>query len=708
MIASTQREQLNNFVRNRLRVRTFDATYGTIEQLPGLTAIFTTNVDNLVHRIYENSIDRYLNDIDFEGPVFRDRHAIDLVMLHGSILHDRRPLRFGTIDVASSFAADPDRWRYLQTRLNRSSTLFWGYSVEDAATLEALSATSSNARHWLLVHPSSDRADLEYYRALGFQMLIGDTQDMLAFLRDEVIPHTSHTIGAAARDSRAVFPELAVPLPGTGPTRPLVDFYRGASPMWCDIYAGLHKTAHYRSVREHIHAGRNVLISGVPACGKTTLLMQLAADVPAEGHKLIVDNLSGDKGTFLLRRLGAEEATIFIDNCTNDYEALEILSSRPAHIQVVGADRDYNLSSVMHRIDRERFAVVDITDLSNTDLQSIWTHIPESIRSTTCLHPPVTRGTLPSLLEFVEANIVEPALRFRLAHALRELRRSSPDIAEMLLFAAYVHSCRTAVSMDMIIAYWRDSNRSYEDLYTLIRDVGKMITEYEGELANEPQDYFTARSLIVAETVLDAADDWALGRMLKRFHENIGTYRICHYRIFQRQAYDSRLFGRAFPNWSEGVEFYDRLYERDPSPYLLQQMALYLNYKGEYNRAFHAIDRALRDTNFENWTIRNSHAAIMFKANIEFAGQAIARGSLDESMEILKRCYKSDRRKVFHAMTFADHAIHYWDAYGDTQAREYLNQALTWLVEQKRKEPWLRRIVALERAVQRRIYSTRL
>ena len=114
--------------------------------------------------------------------------------------------------------------------------------------------------------------------------------------------------------------------------------------------------------------------------------------------------------------------------------------------------------------------------------------------------------------------------------------------------------------------------------------------------------------------------------------------------------------------------------------------------------------KALAEAHRFDWSIRNSHAIIHFRANIEFANDPNARKTLDDSMEVLRQCYHSDRRKPFHAMTFADLALRYWNAYRDDQAREYLKYANQWLTEQREKEPWLD-VSRLLRLVQRNLQN---
>jgi hypothetical protein len=257
--------------------------------------------------------------------------------------------------------------------------------------------------------------------------------------------------------------------------------------------------------------------------------------------------------------------------------------------------------------------------------------------------------------------------------------------------------------MDMAIAYWRDSIADFNQIYRLVNQAGALITDYEGDLAEEPQDYFAARSLLVAESIIAVADAPSLHGMLVQFHKNISRLRICHYDSFKRHAYDHKLIGRAFADWKDGSEFYDMIYRRDPNPYTRQHQALFLSGKGCHAEAFRAIDLALAESRTRNWSIGNSHAIILFRANIGYAADPEARKTLDRSMTILGDCYRSDRRKAFHAMTFADFALKYDDAYRDAKAHSYIEQACEWLRDERVREPWLDGIEQLTRVVERRL-----
>lgn len=128
ILESDRRDQLYEFLKCRFSVASFDPLYHALQSLK-LRTIFTTNVDDLLFKVFEESDDYYLNDMGIRGPAFADRAAVDFTALHGSILHPEEPLAFSSTDVAASFSADPDKWHFLTGRLQQYPTLFWGYSL---------------------------------------------------------------------------------------------------------------------------------------------------------------------------------------------------------------------------------------------------------------------------------------------------------------------------------------------------------------------------------------------------------------------------------------------------------------------------------------------------------------------------------------------------------------------------------------------------
>ncbi|WP_291091010.1 tetratricopeptide repeat protein, partial [Empedobacter sp. UBA7494] len=217
------------------------------------------------------------------------------------------------------------------------------------------------------------------------------------------------------------------------------------------------------------------------------------------------------------------------------------------------------------------------------------------------------------------------------------------------------------------------------------------VRDYSGDLnLEEDQDYYYPRSYFIAETIIDVVSSEVLKSVMNKTLNNVPNTRIPHYNVFRKYAYDKILVAKAFPNWKEGMEFYEKVYDMDfNNPYVLQQGALYLAYKKKYTTAFEWIDKAITQTNNKYFSIRNSHAIILFDANINSSEETSSiRVQLDNSMDILEKCFKDDKRKVFHAIRYAEQAKEYINRFYDDKAFTYIETAKKWLKEELKNRPW--------------------
>lgn len=690
VLAARDREVADYYLKERFTVGSLDARYRVLNRL-GVKTFFTTNIDDLPWRIYEASQTHYLNDVLTRGPVYKDRAAIDYVPLHGSVMNDERPYRFTSMEVASSFSANPNLWYSFRRRLSAGPTLFWGYSLQDAAALEALqgdgnSQSEAIGNNWIVLRPeAAGDPRTEYLRALRFQLILAETSDLLDYLNQVARP----PIPEAGASALASLSQYRVPRSGEVAVRSITEFYAGSAPAWSDIFRpDLHRLEQYRVAENAINRGSDVVITGIPASGKTTLLMQLASSQIGEAPTLMLEGATNEAAKRLVRVLNGTPATVFIDNFCDDIDAWNTFKAASGVI-VVGAERDYNIATINYRMSRLGTEFISMSEISELDLGAIRSRIPSSIRARGMKRVDVTRG-LPSLLEFNLANTTSTSLASRLRTALLEFQRDEPVAAEMLLLVCYVHACRSVLSMDMALAYWQDEVTDYRDVYALVERVGKLLTEYDGELRENAQDYFAARSTVVADEALKAAGSVLLRRVLETFHYNLPTSAICRFDVFRRRGYSYHTISKAFPEVSEAVDFYDYLLSKDDNFYLLQQKALMLSDRGRFSESFVAIDQARGMTKGRNWTIRATHAEILFDANIHLAGEsAEARKQVDSAMNLLRECYLSDRRRSLHAFSFSRKSLLYYRVFGDKQGADYLKQAREWLLQVQAAEPYM-------------------
>ena len=318
--------------------------------------------------------------------------------------------------------------------------------------------------------------------------------------------------------------------------------------------------------------------------------------------------------------------------------------------------------------------------------------------------------TDPSIFEIIETNITGPRLSRRFKSVLQRLKEVDPDLLDLFLMVAYLQRCRIPVSHDTASAFLRGIAEKYQEVVRMFDRIGAMVTEYKGNLVDIDQDYYVPRSTIVSEAVINQSSTSDFRRMYTRFHDEVSPLRICRYDIFRRKAYSAEFVNKAFPKWADGVSFYEKIIEKSDKSqiqYLYQQGSLYLLHKKQLNKAFTWSDKAILISGNRILSIRNTHATVLFRANINFPEdeEGTVRRTLTQSMEILSECYSFDKRKSYHAITFADQAIQYYARYGDSASVKYLETAKKWLEKEMKKSPWNTQISKMRKLVNRELSS---
>ncbi|MBX3266196.1 MAG: SIR2 family protein [Acidobacteria bacterium] len=716
IIGFDRQKELNYYLSSRFNVASYDRRYEVLQDLR-VETLFTTNIDNLLNKIFENCEKRFVNDVNRQGPSRNEKNVVDLFSLHGSVLDPNRPMRFSVPDISSSFQTDRDQYYYLSDRLQRFPTLVWGNGLNDSGTLQALYSLKSFDKHqekWITVwrDPSSEPSlgAQQFFKAMGFNIIETTTDELLdymvALVREEV---SRDGDSGAQRSTSQLFPDNCLPDPATVPSQSVLEFFLGLPPRWSDVFHGnILKTTHFFSAKNSINSGVNLALIGIPACGKTTLLMQLAYEfsLQRKRHVLTFDSLSKEKAIYVAGRLRDESALIFVDNFTDSIEGFNYLAAQ-SNVQLVGAAAYHNFSMVRNAFRSEKqLSVSEISELPNSDIQKLLAKIPQNIRSSSFRQKPGGN----SLFEIIEQNIMEPTLKQRFSDSISKLRRDDEALLDLLIMFSYVDHNRTPTSMDMLYAYLRDTTNDYAEMYKLVGRFGKLVREFWGGdlIQGEDQDVFSMRSSLVSGAILNISRGSELRRMLVQFHRNISPLRIFRYDVFKRYAYDAALIERAFEKWEEGKEFYEQLYSRDDSPFLLQQCALYLSRKGQHREAFEMIDEAIIKSGGRVWSIKNSHALIGFRANLPLASDTDARNELVKSLEQLALGFESDFRKPSNAHIFAEQVLIYADITHDETVDVFLEKANGWLSEEVRNSPWDRKSKHLLQQVRGAIELRRL
>ncbi|EIU3552393.1 SIR2 family protein, partial [Pseudomonas aeruginosa] len=369
ILSATKKDELIEFLKTRFTTINYNNEYDALERV-NIKSIFTTNIDDLTYRIYENSNNYYLNDIAIRGPSINDRNAIDYIALHGCVRYEDGNFDFSPVELSSSFERDKDKWYGYINRIKTTPTLYWGYSVSDAGVLQSLAKETTSGKDrapsWIVLR-TDDKEAKEYYSSLGFQIIVGETQQLLNYFKQLKATNKPDKKRIRAASS---FKEYTVPEKAQMPVRTLGEFYLGAEPIWYDVFYGnLHKNEHFQRISNNIAAKKNVILTGGALTGKTTLLKLLTITSADFGWPFFIEEITPEKANLLKREIDSEgrRVLLFIDNAADAWEAINLLSDSP-NITVIAAERDYIYDSVAHRFPRRKFEHIDVTGLTPLDV----------------------------------------------------------------------------------------------------------------------------------------------------------------------------------------------------------------------------------------------------------------------------------------------------------------------------------------------------
>ncbi len=681
------RSALYDYLTDRFHVSSFDDCYLNLN-LINLKGVYTTNIDDLIPQIIEKNPRRYVNEQNVNGACSND-DGVNYLPLHGYIKYPENGYVFSVEKIASIYNQAPRIWSYLSLAIEKYPTLFIGYSLNDTGVIESIMSqqTFSNAQKamWIVLYnPTQD--EIDYFEGIGFNIIIADTKELLEAIAEMNDWSQSEILGNNSITS--IFPKNIIPKDSRGLIqRPIEEFYRGMPPNWADILRNvIYKTTFYKTIENSVYSKKHTIIIGAPISGKTTLAMQVGEYINFDGVKLMFNDVNVNKAEYIAKIVGKQKALIIIENFSDDVEAFLVLKALP-NTKLIGIDRSHYFAIVSHRFNKSDFDIINVTELKEQDVQGIIDAIPEGIRRS---EKEIKRNrdlNDKSIFEFVIRHVKGQTIKNRYRDFISRLESENPDLAEFLVLCAYMHVSRVPLSMEVAYSYFCD--KDYSEVMEMRRQLSDFLQEDdEEELATNNIDGYRPRSSIVADAILEYTNKELLANVMWNVLENVNYVSICNYSKFRRWAFDKALVSRAFPNWEKGREFYEEAFLFDNrNPYILQQGALYLSSKKQFNDAFDWIDKAKTMTNDRQFSIRNSHAVILFDANYDVMSVDAER-LMDNSMEILHKCYNDDKRRTFHAKTYADHALRYFRKYRNGKARAYLEQARLWLNDEIKENSW--------------------
>jgi energy-coupling factor transporter ATP-binding protein EcfA2 len=686
IIDSIDSDGLKHYLSDRFNVSKYDKIYDTLINIK-CPRIFTTNIDNLVDKIFDNTTAKYLNNVFINGSCYLDKNCVDYIPIHGSVEMPDMKYLFNKQEVSGSYRTQINAWISLTHAASQIPSIFLGYSLDDVGAIESLfgnqGGNATQKEKWILLH-KEDPGSEAYFKALGFKIIVGDMKEFLEYI-EQLNINTNIIKPEKKKDSiEEIYPEASIPKNNyIGRIRQIDEFFLGAAPIWSDILSNrIHITHHLDEISNLLEKNKNVIVTGIPASGKSTLLLQLAKKKNTSRRVLIFNSLTINKSNIIKKEINSP-TIILVDNFTSDIDAFINLATNPK-IKLVGFDRYYNVDISVHKIPYATYETYDVSDLTPQDIQGIYNSIPLSIRKPRMITTQ-SSNEIPSVFEIVNYNINKPDINDRYKDILIELNTSDPLLLDLLIMTCYMHSCRIPVSFEVANSFLGEEASDYDEVLELMDSLRGMVQEALGDLVDElddDQDYYQPRSQILAETIITQTKPEYFKRVFEQFHANVTKHIIPNYHIFKRSGYDAYYVSKAYSNWQEGLEFYETAYFADSNPFLLQQCALYLLKKRRYTEAAFKIDKALQIAHKRFFSIDNTHAIILFKANINANGKdPDIRITLDKSMKILKECYHEDQRKIYHAVTFAEQALEYFTKYADNIAIDYMKLAYEWLKE---------------------------
>lgn len=690
VLLADRREALRKYLESIFIVKSCSSEYDSLRLLD-VEYLYTTNIDDLPFHIFESrpgDSGKVLHDIYQYGAPRHPRDVVQYIPLHGSVRHDDGDFLFTAGQLSSAFASDRETWYVFQRELQARPTLFVGYGMRDAGVLQALhdSGAASKNNRWILLR-SDDAGARALYKSLGFHVIVGETADLLSYIASE------HAVVANSFSAPRAVHAGQVPSVAGIAQRPIRSFFIGAEPEWSDAYSSqVHRRRINSAVKNSLYSGKHVAVVGLPLSGKTTILKQVAAEISADRPVIYFDRITEPQAAQIISDHAEVDykPLVFVDNLIDSREAIDKLVGAGG-AQIIGAEQSLYFDSANIKSLSGKLDVHSSSELSGQDLQSIIDSIPVEVRRWNPDELDLIESDAGEvgLFESFRRHVFNENLTTRFRAKLAEFEARDPEAFDVYLMACYVAACRTIVSFDMVYMYIDRQNKDYSYVYEIIGRINSFLVEVD-MADDQHQDYFSVRSGALAKIALRECQPRSFGRVYDRFHAAVPERVVVDYPVFRRYAYDNDFARRAYPRVADGKRFYERLVKSTDNAYDYQHGAIYLSKMKGFSDAFSWIDTALSKSRGRVYSIRNTHARILFEANIDVLTNDVhnvtALEGVRESMGVLQTCIEKDQRRSYHLLRFSDQALQYaaiiddsdaigWLAHARERLREMVDQA---------------------------------
>ena len=451
---SIKRDEFKEYLTNRFTVAEYDRLYENITKV-NIKNIFSTNIDDLIFKVWQNDNQSkyYINNTLNLGES-NDSLAINYFPVHGCVLNSDKEYIFSNIKISSAYSSQDGSWESLKLTVSSASILFWGWSFNDSDIIEAIYSSrgkmvDDNTRKWIVLY-NPQEYEIQFYKSLNFSIIIADTKQLLEYFGEIALKRDVKV------ESKITVPiQYQVPSAIKEASYPVEKFFLGDIPRWSYIYSGqIIKTHHYKKIANLIYGEKSIIVIGIPASGKTTLLMQLASGIESERQRHILYAPTIAEVDRYCKIVGNEKVIVFVDNCLNDYTAL-IQLMKKSNIQVIGFERDNRYESIAYRLmeNNLEFDLYDVSEVNKQDIPRIINSIPKALYS-----GKIAELKDNTIFEVIRKHTKVSVMEDRFANVLRDLYSYDEKATELFLMISYVHSCGVPVSYDMVYSYLEEDD----------------------------------------------------------------------------------------------------------------------------------------------------------------------------------------------------------------------------------------------------------
>lgn len=671
VLKRNHRTEFQAYLREKYKITDYNTLYDTLNSI-NIKNVITTNIDNLIPLVIDNSKRYYLTNVNYYGPTKKDGQAINYIPLHGDVLLPESNLVFGKFELCSADDYNKGLFSMMYGELLKYPTLFLGYGFHDGSVNKILDYVLENSKKEVWVQLMPDDSNIDYFRDLGVNVIISNTEELLKSINDILVDDLTNDTDSILTNTFWDNYKIPTLTSKSVLVEPDKAFYESGKTSWYFVLSNIaYMTSWVEKIIDVSLDSKNVIIVGLPFSGKTTLLMQIACKYGSQVY--YVNDLTEAKAKLICNNCVSEkQVTILIDNCAEDICAYKLLADCP-NIRTIATSDDFLFESSSHLLEGTIYKKILIDNISETEANRIFNKIPLLIRKINFVYKKNSNDKY-SFFELISNNIKNIITDKKIQDMLERVKNTNSEAFELILLTTYLSFHRSALTTDIIIKYFNDSE------YNSVKQRIKVVNTYVSELIEEDlvdQDYYSLRTGLFASITHKVALRYytkEYGNTILQFLQQIQPNYIYKYYVFKRKAYDSNLFYQLFGNNAD--EVYQVVYFNDPNPYTLQQWALYKAKVHRYEEAFADINKAINLLP-NNFSIKNSRAIILFEAN-KNKNYSEAEPYLKEAMDILSNCYHCDKRKEYHLSKYQEFAIYLKTKYGNDS---YISSALEWAKE---------------------------